>query len=114
MSRLTTDRPARPLYEAGRQAERLTTVVNSRREPCDVYIGAGSEWENPFRAPEHGDRDEVLKRFARLIERDRNGFVERIRAELRGKTLGCPCPQRACHGEVLARIANEDDSEVSS
>jgi hypothetical protein len=27
-------------------------------------------------------------------------------AELAGKTLGCWCAPRACHGDVLARLAN--------
>jgi Domain of unknown function (DUF4326) len=27
-------------------------------------------------------------------------------AELRGKVLGCWCAPRACHGDVLVRLAN--------
>ena len=27
--------------------------------------------------------------------------------ELAGKTLGCWCAPKACHGEVLARLASE-------
>ena len=30
--------------------------------------------------------------------------------ELAGKTLGCWCAPKACHGDVLARLAAELDS----
>jgi len=31
--------------------------------------------------------------------------------ELEGKTLGCWCPPRACHGDVLARLAAQQATE---
>jgi hypothetical protein len=32
--------------------------------------------------------------------------VERVKRELRHKILGCWCHPKACHGDVLAEIAN--------
>jgi len=31
-----------------------------------------------------------------------------VKANLRGKILGCYCAPLACHGDILARIANEE------
>jgi len=34
-------------------------------------------------------------------------MIERVKRELKGKVLGCWCHPKECHGDVLARIANE-------
>ena len=34
--------------------------------------------------------------------------MHEARKELKGKILGCWCSPYACHGEVLAEIANSD------
>lgn len=34
-------------------------------------------------------------------------FVKRVRRELKDQILGCWCKPLACHGDVLARIADE-------
>ena len=33
-------------------------------------------------------------------------MMQRAKMELRGKVLGCWCSPKACHGDVLAEIAN--------
>lgn len=39
---------------------------------------------------------------------EQKALRERIRAELRGKTLACWCPlDHDCHGDILLEIANE-------
>lgn len=73
----------------------------------DVYIGRGSPWGNPFVIGEHGTRAEVIAKYEESIK-SRPGMLQRIRTELRGKILGCWCAPKPCHGDVLARIANED------
>ena len=34
-------------------------------------------------------------------------LIARAKVELRGKTLGCWCAPKPCHGDVLLEIANE-------
>lgn len=72
-----------------------------------VYIGRGSVWGNPLVIGIDGTREEV-------IEKHRNAILAvpslqaRIKAELKGKDLVCYCHPRACHGDILLQIANED------
>ena len=79
-----------------------------------VYVGRPSIWGNPFsHAPKSAaevkveTREEAIACFeVWLMEQPE--LVERVKRELKGKVLGCWCrPSCACHGEVLARIANE-------
>jgi hypothetical protein len=79
-------------------------VVHCKRAAHDVYIGRPSKWGNPFVIGCDGTRDDVIARYeAWLLEQP-----ELVAAlpELAGKTLGCWCAPRACHGDVLARLAN--------
>ena len=80
-----------------------TRVVNRRAEPHDVYIGRGSIWGNPFKIGADGTREEVIAKY-----RDRLLASPTLLAQLptlRGKTLGCYCKPAACHGDVLAELA---------
>ena len=79
-------------------------VVHCKRAAHDVYIGRPSKWGNPFVIGRDGTRDEVIARYeAWLLEQPE--LVDAL-PELAGKTLGCWCAPRACHGDVLARLAN--------
>lgn len=54
-------------------------------------------------------RTDCIARYERWLL-SQPDLVARARAELRGKRLGCHCrPKHVCHGDVLARIANEPD-----
>lgn len=90
-------------------------VVNCRRDKYDVYVGRPSPFGNPFshlagtRAIYRvGSRNEAIDSYSRWVMAQ-PALVARIKRELRGKVLGCHCAPQRCHGEVLARIANEDD-----
>jgi hypothetical protein len=79
-------------------------VVHCKRAAHDVYIGRPSKWGNPFVIGRDGTREDVIAKYeAWLLEQP-----ELLAAlpELAGKTLGCWCAPRACHGDVLARLAN--------
>ena len=79
-------------------------VVHCKRAAHDVYIGRPSKWGNPFVIGRDGTRDDVIARYeAWLLEQPE--LVDAL-PELGGKTLGCWCPPCACHGDVLARLAN--------
>lgn len=85
-----------------------TTVVNiKRKEPYDVYIGRGSKFGNPFRIGVNGNREEVIEQYRlHLWNMIRFGkiSVDEL-AELYGKTLGCFCKPKACHGDILVKAS---------
>lgn len=82
-----------------------TRVVHCKRQPHDVYIGRPSVWGNPFEIGKDGTREEVIALYREHIEFNTE-LYERAQLELRGKVLGCWCHPQACHGDVLAEIAN--------
>nr|VFJ66902.1 MAG: protein of unknown function (DUF4326) [Candidatus Kentron sp. DK] len=89
----------------------LTKVVNiDRGEKCDMYIGRGSKWGNPYAVGFDGnDRDEAIRKFRYDFDRGFLKFSKEDALELKGKTLGCYCKPAACHGDVLAEYLNALD-----
>ena len=95
-----------------------TRVVNIRSgEPYDVYIGratwsrrlAQSKWCNPYRVGRDGSREDVIERYRRRLLGD-PVLLAQI-GDLRGKVLACWCKPAACHGDVLAALADRADPE---
>lgn len=82
-----------------------TKVVHCKREKYDIYIGRPSKWGNPFEIGKDGTREEVIERYRQYIFMDVK--LRRELGELKGKTLGCWCSPEACHGDVLAELADE-------
>ena len=78
-------------------------VVNLHKEAYDKYIGRGSKWGNPFRIGPDGTREDVLIKYEGWIVKQKHlmGSLH----ELRGKRIGCFCKPKACHGDVLKRLA---------
>lgn len=83
-----------------------TKVVDLRREDYDVYIGRGSKWGNPFK-----QLDWSLKERHRVCDEYEKWFwttdLPNQIQELKDKTLGCFCGSKRCHGDFLAKLANE-------
>ena len=86
---------------------RETRVVNCKKESYDVYIGRPSKWGNPFKIGADGSREDVIHKY-RIWILANTSLIKQIRSELRGKTLGCWCRPNACHGDVLAELADKD------
>lgn len=80
-----------------------TSVVHCKKEPYDIYIGRGSKWGNPFKIGEHGTREQVIALYCDHIG-SRDDLLAAL-PEIKGKTLGCWCHPKACHGDVLAELA---------
>lgn len=80
------------------------TVVHCKRAPHDVYIGRPSKWGNPFRIGRDGTRAEVIAKYRAYLLG--SPVLMAALPELRGKVLGCWCAPQACHGDVLAELAN--------
>lgn len=76
--------------------------VVHRREPHDIFIGRPSKWGNPFVLDVDGDRQTVINRYAGYLH-SRPDLLAAL-PELRGKTLGCFCAPKPCHGDVLADL----------
>ena len=81
-------------------------VVHCKRDRYDVYIGRPAPWGNPFEIGRDGSRDEVIKKYRQWLAA-KPELIARAKVELRGKTLGCWCAPKPCHGDVLLEIANE-------
>lgn len=85
----------------------MGNVVHCKKEPYDVYIGRPSKWGNPFEIGKDGSRGEVIAKYEKWIYTQPD--LMNSLHELRGKTLGCWCAPKACHGDVLARLADEQE-----
>ena len=86
-----------------------TTVVNIRTSPYDIYIGRAGKglsgyWGNPYQIGKDGTRDEVIQKYRSYLLRSPEMLSKLV--ELKGKRLGCFCAPSACHGDVLAEMAN--------
>ena len=84
-----------------------TKVVNKYKESYDVYIGRGSKWGNPFIIGQHGNRQEVIEAYHAWITHGQGVHLLKDLHELKGKTLGCFCKPKACHGDVLVKLIQE-------
>jgi hypothetical protein len=81
-------------------------VVHCKKDNYDVYIGRPSKWGNPFVIGRDGTREEVVEKYRQYLLNDQN-LINSL-PELRGKILGCWCASLACHGDVLAELANKE------
>jgi hypothetical protein len=84
-------------------------TVHCKRERHHVYIGRPSKWGNPFVVGKHGSRSECVALYEEWL--GHQAALMNALEELRGLVLGCWCAPRACHGEVLARLANMSIAE---
>lgn len=88
-----------------------TKVVHCKVERYDVYIGRPSKWGNSFSHKKGTTatyktetREEAIQKYAEwLFKQDH--LLEDLH-ELKGKVLGCWCHPKACHGHVLAELAD--------
>ena len=77
----------------------------------DVYIGRGSPLGNPFVIGKHGNRVEVIKKYAEWIgeqiKADNREICEALNEILERHRSGdsvrlvCFCAPQKCHGEVI-------------
>ncbi|CAF2527720.1 unnamed protein product [Rotaria sp. Silwood2] len=84
-----------------------TQVVHCRKSNYDVYIGRPSDWGNPFVIGRDGDRADVIRKYRSWIMRQPD-LLARAKKELRGRRIACWCKPEACHGDILAEIADVD------
>jgi hypothetical protein len=81
-----------------------TTVVNLRKEKFDVFIGRPSKWGNPFVIGVDGNREQVIELYRQYAAV--SSVIQNSLWEIKGKRLGCYCKPKACHGDILAEMAD--------
>jgi hypothetical protein len=94
------------------------TRVVHKREPHDVYIGRPSKWGNPYshlpadkRSAPYGasSREASIQAYDIWIHQPEQAkLLASVKTELKGKVLACWCKPLSCHGDILARIADEE------
>jgi len=98
-----------------------TRVVNLKGRPSkdivggEVYIGRainlggwslpGSKWQNRFKITRDETREQVLQKYREWLKNQPHLMASLH--ELKGKTLCCWCKPQACHGDILAELANQ-------
>lgn len=89
-------------------------VVHNKKEKFDVYIGRPSKWGNPFSHEENtlaqfktDTREEAIQKYEQWIKTQPELLKDL--PELKGKILGCWCAPKSCHGDILLKMANEEN-----
>ena len=93
--------------------EPLPRLVNIKTgAPYDVYIGRPSIWGNPYSHLKHSSAiykvdtiEEAVACYRKHLANSPH-LLERL-PELRGKTLGCWCLPRPCHGLIILEFLND-------
>jgi hypothetical protein len=87
-------------------------VVHCRRSKYDVYIGRPSKWGNCFEIGKDGNREDVIRKYEEWIMTQPQLLADLH--ELKGKVLGCWCSPQNCHGDVLSRLANQENNKYEN
>lgn len=87
-----------------------TQVVNLKEDHYDVRIDRKTKWGNPFVVGRDGTREECILQYEEWIQTQPH-LIEALH-ELKGKKLGCWCHPQPCHGDVLAKLA--DNQKLTS
>ena len=83
----------------------MTKIVHCKKEKYDIYIGRPSKWGNPFEVGKDGTRKEVIEKYKKYILSNKKLLNSLY--ELEGKTLGCWCKPKPCHGDILVDLINK-------
>lgn len=76
--------------------------MDTKKESYNIYIGRPSKWGNPFQIGKDGTREEVIEKFRNWIITQPNLLKDLH--EIKGKTLGCWCKPKVCHGDILVEL----------
>lgn len=87
----------------------LVTHVRQRRG--QIYIGRPSIWGNPFKIGRDGTREEVIVKYEAWLKTQPDLMAKL--PSLKGKLLACFCAPQPCHGDVLARLANQENDNAA-
>ena len=68
-----------------------------------IYCGRPSMWGNPYTLRSEAQRQAVIVQYEAWL--GSQPHLIRLVGSLRGRLLGCWCAPKACHCDVLARLA---------
>lgn len=88
----------------------LGRTVHCKRDRYDVLIDRTTRWGNPYKMSGEHDRDLVLMYFWVGLQHSQDSRFVWMREhihQLEGKTLGCWCAPRKCHGDLLLEYLRE-------
>ena len=104
-----TSKPNLSFFSDTKPLKHYTHIVHCKKSDYDVYIGRPSKWGNPFSHHEGtnaefkvGSRAEAIQQYEKWIL-DQPQLMSSL-IELRGKTLGCWCSPKPCHGNILSKM----------
>jgi hypothetical protein len=83
----------------------MIEIVHCKRNLYDIYIGRPSKWGNPFEIGKDGNRKEVIIKYENWI-RSQPNLIKELK-KLNHCVLGCWCPPKPCHGNVLIKLFKE-------
>jgi hypothetical protein len=96
-----------------------TRVVHCKKEPFDIMIDRHTIFGNPFVIGKDGTREEVcykhlswlaewfLNRKEITIGKFSNKIVFENLHLIKDKNIACWCKPKQCHGDTLAKLADE-------
>lgn len=80
-------------------------------ESYDVLIDRTTKWGNPYSHKDGtlalyrvGTRQEAIEKYREYILSNKE--LLNSLDEIRGKTLGCWCKPKSCHGDILVELCN--------
>lgn len=72
------------------------------------YPKVSSKWHNPFKVGTQYTRDSCLEAYEIYIKKKIKKYPKKYNLkELVGKTLGCWCFPKKCHGNVLIKLLKQ-------
>ena len=99
--------------------KRIPRLVDVREADCDIYIGRGSRWGNPFRIGRYSTREEAVDKHMNWLQQwikykkrividgyDNRWVIGHLK-QLERKALGCFCFPLPCHGDNLITLVKE-------
>ena len=100
------------------KVENEVKVVHCQKEHYDIYIGRDSRWGNPFTHLKTNSRakyivetrDLAIESYRNYILNGEGKHLLKNLHELRGKTLGCWCKPKSCHGDILKELVEYENS----
>jgi hypothetical protein len=107
--------------------KKTNKVVHCKKEKYDQYIGRPTKWGNPFsHLPNSAahirvkNREEAVEAYREwllgtnyrgVLQEQRQWILDNLPI-LKGKTLGCFCAPKSCHGDVLRELLNSSTAET--
>ena len=92
-------------------------VVHCKKDKYDIYIARGSKWGNPYTHIKDkktlakyivNSREEAISSYRDYITIGEGKHLLKDLPELKGKTLGCFCSPKPCHGDILIELIENE------